>query len=321
MKSTTTARTGHTPTVPPRLVEHEIVREVCREHGITYRNRDRDPFRSPPVLPLHALTATPPLPTAARQDGPRAPTGTPWEPPRYSTPPIEAFLVGHSANYSTERGIGWPTALAKPVVGTPDDRRRNSGVHNLDAAGGNTGIYHDCAYRVRDRYEGIDPVQVFQPNLFRRERDTPRDDKSRFSLADQCDSRHRVRACVVRMDDIRVPLAGDCPELAGGAKVPLSAQGQAVCGKPRFVSPADERRACRRDDERTIAEIAKARGQQKYLTLAASPAAPGVDVENPGKIHYVLSCRANALNRPRSHGSGESVISSGCNCPAITHQF
>jgi hypothetical protein len=45
---------------------------------------------------------------------------------------------------------------------------------------------------------------------------------------------------------------------------------------------ADERRSRRRYDERSITEIAKSGGEKKYLTLAAAPAAPGIDVKNPG---------------------------------------
>ncbi len=64
--------------------------------------------------------------------------------------------------------------------------------------------------------------------------------------------------------------------------------------------------------ERSIPEIAKAGGEQKCLTLSAAPAAPGIDVKNPGKLHYASSLRANALNKPLSHGSTAPVISSGC---------
>ena len=61
-----------------------------------------------------------------------------------------------------------------------------------------------------------------------------------------------------------------------------------------FGAP-DEWGTGRRDHERSIAEITKARSEKKYLTLAAAPTAPGVDVKNPGKLHYASSFRANAL--------------------------
>lgn len=50
MKSTTASRPGHTPVVPLRLVEPEVVRDVCVELGIVYRKRILDP-----LMTLHAL--------------------------------------------------------------------------------------------------------------------------------------------------------------------------------------------------------------------------------------------------------------------------
>ena len=54
--------------------------------------------------------------------------------------------------------------------------------------------------------------------------------------------------------------------------------------------------------------------------MAAAPTTPGIDVKNPreGPLRSELS--RERLEQPRSHGSGESVISSGCHCTAITHQ-
>ena len=55
MKSTTASRPGHTPVPPLRLVEPEVVRDVCGELGITYRKRILDPLTTLHVLLVQAL--------------------------------------------------------------------------------------------------------------------------------------------------------------------------------------------------------------------------------------------------------------------------
>ena len=55
MKSTTADHPGHPPATPPRLVEPEVVRDVCRELGITYRRRVLDPLTTLHVLLVQAL--------------------------------------------------------------------------------------------------------------------------------------------------------------------------------------------------------------------------------------------------------------------------
>ena len=124
----------------------------------------------------------------------------------------------------------------------------------------------------------------------------------------------------MRVNDPGVPLPRDCTELTSGTNIPFTAQCQAISGESFVLGTSDEGRTGRGDNQSAISEIAQASRQEQYLTLAAPPAAPGVNVENSGQIHYASSCRAKALNSPRSHGSGESVISSGCHCTAITHQ-
>lgn len=55
MKSTTGRTPGHTPAPPPRLVEPEVVRDACRELGISYRKRILDPLTTLHVLLVQAL--------------------------------------------------------------------------------------------------------------------------------------------------------------------------------------------------------------------------------------------------------------------------
>ena len=55
LKSTTTGHPGHSPASPPRLVDPEVVREVCGELGLTYRKRILDPLTTLHVLLVQAL--------------------------------------------------------------------------------------------------------------------------------------------------------------------------------------------------------------------------------------------------------------------------
>lgn len=55
MKSNIAGHPGHCPVTPPRLVEPEVVRDVCRELGITYRKRVLDPLTTLHVLLVQAL--------------------------------------------------------------------------------------------------------------------------------------------------------------------------------------------------------------------------------------------------------------------------
>ena len=119
----------------------------------------------------------------------------------------------------------------------------------------------------------------------------------------------------------RVPFSGDGAQLSRGPNVPLAAQRESISGQAGVLGAADEGRAGRRDDEGSIAEVAQTGREQEDLPLAATPAAPGVDVKYPGQVHYASSFRANARNSPRSHGSDEAVISSGCHWTPIAHQF
>jgi hypothetical protein len=161
-------------------------------------------------------------------------------------------------------------------------RERDSGVDDLDSIALDARGHHRIPHGVRDRDEGINAVTVLEPNLFRREGDSTRDDETRCSLAEQRYPRDGVRAGIVRVDDSCVPFAGDRTQLAGRTNVPLAAQRQAICRKSRGLGASDERRASRCDNERSVAKVSESGGEQKYLSLSATPAASGIDVKDPG---------------------------------------
>ena len=148
--------------------------------------------------------------------------------------------------------------------------------------------------------------------LFRRKYDASRHDESRFALSDESDKCDRVRARIVRVDYVGAPLARDCSELARRANIPLAPQRKSIGRQAGLIRLSNQGRSGRGDDQCAIAQVTQSGGEEKYLTLAAAPTAPRVDVKDPGQVHYASSCFANALNRPRSHDSTESVISSGC---------
>ena len=99
-------------------------------------------------------------------------------------------------------------------------------------------------------------MTVFEAHLLGRKRDAPRHDESGLPFTEQRQSRDRVRAGVMSMNDGGVPLTGDGPQLARRADIPLTPQGESVRGQPRLVGVTDERRSGRRNDEGAIAEVA-----------------------------------------------------------------
>ncbi len=66
--------------------------------------------------------------------------------------------------------------------------------------------------------------------------------------------------------------------------------------------------------------IPKTEREEQRLPLSSTPVPSGIEVKNAEPLHPPASRSANARNSPRSHGSGESFISSGCHWTAITHQ-
>ena len=125
-------------------------------------------------------------------------------------------------------------------------------------------------------------MPVLEANLLRCKGDAASHYQAGFPLSEQRQPSDGMCSGVVRVDDVGSPFAGNSAELSRRSDVPLAAEGQPISGEARVLCAADERRAGRCDDERAIAEVAEAGGKEKYLALAATPAAPGIDVKNPG---------------------------------------
>jgi hypothetical protein len=153
---------------------------------------------------------------------------------------------------------------------------------DLDSIGLDARVHHRVPHGIRDRDECVNAVTILEPNLLRGECDPACDDETRCSFAEQRYPRDGVRAGIVRVDDSCVPFPGDRTQLAGRTNIPFAAQRQAIRRQSRGLGASDERGAGRRDNERSVAEIAQTSGEQKYLSLAATPAASGIDVKNPG---------------------------------------
>jgi len=75
MKSTRQGRPGTTPAAPPRLVDPEVVRDACRELGLTYRRRVLDPLTTLHVLLVQALHGNTALHDLRLKSGVRATAG------------------------------------------------------------------------------------------------------------------------------------------------------------------------------------------------------------------------------------------------------
>ena len=69
-----------------------------------------------------------------------------------------------------------------------------------------------------------------------------------------------------------------------------------------------------------MSKVSQSKRQEQDLTLPASPCSARVEVQDSKTLHSAANLSANALKIPRSHGSGESFISSGCHCTASAHQ-
>ena len=75
MDSTTVIRPVHTPATPPRLLEPQVVRDVCGELGLTYRKRILDPLTTLHVLLVQALHGNTALHDLRLKSGVRATAG------------------------------------------------------------------------------------------------------------------------------------------------------------------------------------------------------------------------------------------------------
>jgi len=58
--------------------------------------------------------------------------------------------------------------------------------------------------------------------------------------------------------------------------------------------------------------LAQSKRKKESLSLPTSPSRSRVEMNDAEPLHPSASRSASALKIPRSHGSGESFISSGC---------
>jgi hypothetical protein len=91
-----------------------------------------------------------------------------------------------------------------------------------------------------------------------------------------------MRSGIVRVNYPGAPFTSDGPQLARGPNIPFTPQCQPISGQTRALGAANEGRSGGTDHERAISQIAKAGREKEYLTLAATPAASGIDMKDPG---------------------------------------
>lgn len=124
----------------------------------------------------------------------------------------------------------------------------------------------------------------------------------------------------MRMDEIDIPRPHPRANSACSANVPVGSHGNRCHRESRCARLLDKRRAGRADQELLMTLLAKTEREQENLALPASSGRAGVEMQNAEPLHSLVILSAKALKIPRSQGSGESFISSGCHCTPSTHQ-
>jgi hypothetical protein len=104
------------------------------------------------------------------------------------------------------------------------------------------------------------------------------------------------------------------------SKIPIPEHRQRLSLQSGDLCTVKQRRSRRSKYYRAMHPEAKSFGEQQHLALTTTPLAAGVDVKNSEPCHPSSSRAANARKIPRSQGSGESFISSGCHWTASAHQ-
>src|SRR5688572_16626109 len=231
------------------------------------------------------------------------------------------FFGCHRTDNAADDAVGRPAELIPPAA--RDERWRrilDSGMDNDDPLRVDTTLDHRIFHGVRDGDETRYAIPVFEPRGLWNEWDAPRDDEWWALVSDQRHASYRMRARVVCVNDVGVEFANSfsnasrCPEI------------QVRLHRGRLGVETGERRAPEewrvrgRDNQRLVPSPHQPRGEQQYLSLTTAPLAPGVNVKNSKPFQSSSSRFAKARKIPRSHGSGESFISSGCHCTAIAHQ-
>ena len=128
-----------------------------------------------------------------------------------------------------------------------------------------------------------------------------------------------MRARIVRVNHVYCPRAHSSADLSRGSNVPVGTHRNRGDGQTFCARPFNKRRFGSAYEERLMTQLPKTERQKKDLSLTPAPAGAGIEMQDPKPLHPSASRSANALKIPRSHGSGESFISSGCHCTATTH--
>src|SRR6476469_9494276 len=127
-------------------------------------------------------------------------------------------------------------------------------------------------------------------------------------------STRRVQPPIVSVYDVDFRFLDAIANSERRAKIPVSAHRQRLSLESRSLRALKKWRSRRREYQRVVHPAAQSFGQQENLTLTSTPFAAGVDMKNSKPLQPSSSCAAKARKIPRSHGSGELFISSGCHC-------
>src|SRR3990170_1176750 len=170
------------------------------------------------------------LALAAKENEPRPGQDFGREAARNCRDRIETFFPCHRSNHSAHDRVFGPAALSAPVTRLADLRGGDSGVNHPNAIRRDTGCDHCGSHRFGDRDESVNAPSVFEPDALRRKRDASSDYQTRFSPEKLSQQPDRVRARVMRVNDVGAPLPGDGAQLARAPYIPLASQRETVGG-------------------------------------------------------------------------------------------
>lgn len=116
----------------------------------------------------------------------------------------------------------------------------------------------------------------------------------------------------MRMNEVRLPGRDAGAQATRGKQIVLGAHRDREDRDARGSRLLEQRSIRRRGNDWLVPARSLSFREQEHLLLAAPPRQARVQMKDPEARYPRASCSANAWKRPRSQGSGESFISSGC---------
>lgn len=217
---------------------------------------------------------------AAEQDEPRASAILVRQSSGDVVEQRHALLHGHGADDAAEDRVGWPATFLSPIASHVDPWRRYAGVDDVDAGRVDASAHQGIAHGVRYRDEACHPVPVLESTA-RNESDPAGNDEGNAAPAHERGQSDRMRPGIVGVDDVGLPRPQDPPDASGRAKVPVAARPEGRCREASGSRALQEGRRRWRHQQRLLTLCPLGTGEEENLSLAPSPFAAGVEVQDP----------------------------------------